>query len=85
VPADCSDDKEVWGHHGPVATSKSLISQPIHTHPNARLTAVSRERLVRRHIKDAEPLGDLAAQAGIRLRTSYKWLARYRSDGPALP
>jgi len=55
----------------------------MHTHPNARMTAVSRERLVRRHIQDAEPLADLAAQAGISLRTAYKWLARYRSGGLA--
>jgi len=55
----------------------------MHTHPNARLTAVSRERLVRRHIQEAEPLADLAAQAGISLRTAYKWLARYRSGGCA--
>ena len=53
----------------------------MHTHPNARLTPVSRERLVRRHIQDAEPLADLAAQAGISQRTAYKWLARYRSGG----
>lgn len=55
----------------------------MHTHPNARLTAVSRARLVRRHIQDAEPLAELAAQAGISLRTAYKWLARYRSGGVA--
>jgi len=55
----------------------------MHTHPNARLTPVSRERLVRRHIQDAEPLAHLAAQAGISLRTAYKWLSRYRSGGAA--
>jgi len=55
----------------------------MHTHPNARLTAVSRARLVRRHIQDAQPLADLAAQAGISLRTAYKWLARCRSGGVA--
>ena len=44
----------------------------MHTQPNARLTAVSRARLVRRHIQDAEPLADLAAQAGISLRTANK-------------
>lgn len=49
--------------------------------PKARLTGVSRAQLVRRHIQDAEPLADLAAQAGISLRTAYKWLARYRSGG----
>ena len=55
----------------------------MNTHPNARLTPVSRERLVRLHIQDAEPLAHLAAQAGISLRTAYKWLSRYRSAGAA--
>jgi len=55
----------------------------MHTHPNARLTAVSRELLVCRHIRDAEPLADLAAQAWISLRTAYKWLALYRSGSRA--
>ena len=53
----------------------------MHTHPNARLTPLSRERLLRRHMDHGEPLADLAAQAGISLRTAYKWLARYRSGG----
>ena len=51
------------------------------SHPNARLTPLSRERLLRRHIDGGEPLKALAAQAGISLRTAYKWLARYRSGG----
>jgi len=55
----------------------------MHTHPNARLTPVSWERLVRRHIHDAEPLAHLAAEAGISLRMAYKWLSRYRSGGAA--
>jgi transposase InsO family protein len=53
----------------------------MHTHPNARLTPHSRERLLRRHIDHGAPLADLPAQAGISLRTAYKWLARYRSGG----
>lgn len=53
----------------------------MHTHPNARLTPLSRERLLRRHIDGGEPLKALAAQAGISLRTAYKWLARYRLGG----
>jgi transposase InsO family protein len=53
----------------------------MHTHPNARLTPLSRERLLRRHIDGGEPLASLAAQVGISLRTAYKWLARYRSGG----
>jgi transposase len=53
----------------------------MHTHPNARLTALGRERLVRRHIDDGVALPALAAQAGISLSTAYKWLARYRAGG----
>ena len=55
----------------------------MHTHPNARLTALGRERLVRRHIEESVPLAELAAQAGISLRSAYKWLARYRAGGAA--
>jgi len=55
----------------------------MHTHPNARLTPVGRERLVRRHIDQGIPLADLACQVGISLRTAYKWLARFRSGGAA--
>ena len=53
----------------------------MHTHPNARLTPLGRERLLRRHIDDGENLAFLAAQSGISVRTAYKWLARYRSGG----
>jgi transposase len=55
----------------------------MHTHPNARLKAHDRERLVRRHIDERLPLAELASQAGISLRTAYKWLARYRVGGSA--
>jgi transposase InsO family protein len=53
----------------------------MHTHPNARLTPHGRERLLRRHIDHGEPLREVAAQAGISLRTAYKWLARFRAGG----
>ena len=53
----------------------------MHTHPNARLTPLGRERLLRRHIEEHLPLPTLAAQAGISIRTAYKWLARYRAGG----
>ena len=55
----------------------------MHTHPNARLTPLGRERLVRRHIDEHIPLAELARHAGISIRTAYKWLARYRSGGAA--
>jgi len=55
----------------------------MHTHPNERLTCLSREQLVRRHIDERLPLAELAFQAGISLHNAYKWLARFRSGGPA--
>jgi len=53
----------------------------LHSRPNARLTPISRERLIRRHLEDRVPLKALAAQAGISLRSAYKWLARFRDGG----
>ena len=60
-----------------------MTSRPTHTHPNARLTPLGRERLLRRHIDHGENLAFLAAQSGISVRSAYKWLARYRSGGAA--
>ena len=47
------------------------------------LTPISRERLIRRHLDEGVPLKALAAEAGISLRSAYKWLARFRSGGPS--
>jgi hypothetical protein len=55
----------------------------MHSHPLARLTPISQERLIRRHLGEAVPLKALAAQAGISLRSAYMWLARFRQGGPA--
>ena len=54
----------------------------MHTHPNARLTLLGRERLQRRHIH-GDNLAFLAAESGVSLRSAYKWLARFLSGGPA--
>jgi transposase len=61
----------------------------MHGHTMARLTALSRERLIRRHFDGGEARKDLASQAGYccaeadgySLRTAYKWLARFRTGG----
>ncbi len=55
----------------------------MHSHPLARLTPLARERLIRRHLEEGVPLNVLAADAGISLRTAYKWLRRFREGGPA--
>jgi len=39
--------------------------------------------LVCGHLNDHRTLDDLAAEAGIYLHCAMKWLARYRSGGPA--
>jgi putative transposase len=42
-----------------------------------------RMAVLRRHLHDAVPLGEAAADAGISIRTARRWLTRYRADGPA--
>jgi transposase len=49
----------------------------MHSHPLARLTPISRERLIRQHLDEGVPLKALAARAGVSLRSVYKWLARF--------
>ena len=39
------------------------------------------ERLIRQHLNGGEPLKAFAAQAGISLRSAYKWLVRFRDGG----
>ena len=46
-----------------------------------RLPTRNRERVIRRHVDEHLRFKVLAAKAGIRLRTAYKWLAQYRSGG----
>jgi hypothetical protein len=53
----------------------------MHSHPIARLTPLSRDRLLCRYLVDHLPFKALGAEAGISLRTAYKWLFRYRSGG----
>ncbi len=55
----------------------------MHTHPNARLTPIGRERLIRQHLDEGRSLAQLAADNGISERTARKWLARFRSGGPS--
>jgi len=53
----------------------------MHSHPNARLTQKGRLRLVTQHLEHGRSLKKLAAENGISLRCTYRWLARYRSGG----
>ncbi|MGH8729742.1 MAG: leucine zipper domain-containing protein [Burkholderiales bacterium] len=51
-------------------------------HKNARTTMHSRVLMVKR-IEGGWPLKATALAAGVSIRTVYKWLARYRNEGPA--
>ncbi|MEU3270466.1 leucine zipper domain-containing protein, partial [Saccharomonospora sp. NPDC006951] len=51
-------------------------------HRNARLTVYGRTLLVERVINDRRPVAHVAAELGISRATGYKWIARYRAEGP---
>lgn len=55
----------------------------MHLHGNARTTPYARREMVRRVLEQAEPVKDTAAAMGVSRRTVYKWLRRYRQEGPA--
>jgi len=60
---------------------------PIHlevsvAHRNARLTVHGRAVLVER-VLSGRPVAHVAAELGVSRATGYKWLARYRLEGPA--
>ncbi|SQD97377.1 MULTISPECIES: helix-turn-helix domain-containing protein [unclassified Parafrankia] len=49
----------------------------------ARAEALRRWRVLRPYLEDGVPLPRAAGDAGVRLRTAERWLARYRTDGLA--
>ena len=52
-------------------------------HRRARLTPYGRQLLVRRILEDGWPVPQAAASMGVSRATAYKWLDRYRAEGPA--
>ena len=51
-------------------------------HPSARLSVFSRQLLVKRVTVDGWPTATVASQLGISRATAYKWIRRYRLEGP---
>jgi transposase InsO family protein len=51
-------------------------------HRNARLTVHGRLLLVERVVVDGRPVAHVAPELGISRATGYKWLARWRAEGP---
>jgi transposase len=52
-------------------------------HRNAKSTPAGRAELVRRVVELHRSRGAVAAAMGVSTRTAFKWLARFRAEGPA--
>lgn len=55
----------------------------MNSHKHARLTAKGRALLVGRVLDEGWSVGAASEAAGVSKRTGFKWLARFRSEGPA--
>ena len=55
----------------------------MNSHKHARLTPKGRALLVGRVLDEGWSVGAASAAAGVSTRTGFKWLARFRSEGPA--
>jgi transposase InsO family protein len=53
------------------------------SHANARLTVHGRVELVRRVVQDQRPVAHVVKELNVSRATGYKWLARWRAEGPA--
>lgn len=51
-------------------------------HKNARLSVFGRQLLVQRILQQGLRFEEAAHAAGVRTGTAYKWLTRYRQEGP---
>ena len=52
-------------------------------HANARLTVHGRALLVRRVVTEGRPAAHVAAELGVSRQCAYRWVARFRAEGPA--
>ena len=53
------------------------------SHANARLTVHGRAELVRRVVEHRRPVAHVVVELNVSRATGYKWLARWRAEGPA--
>ncbi|MGY1635017.1 IS481 family transposase, partial [Geodermatophilus sp. SYSU D01186] len=53
------------------------------SHANARLTVHGRAELVRRVVELGRPVAHVVIELNVSRATGYKWLARWREEGPA--
>ena len=55
----------------------------MNVHKNARLTPHSRADLVRRIVDENQTPAAVARAFGVDAKTAWKWVERFRSEGPA--
>ncbi|GGM10135.1 IS481 family transposase [Nakamurella endophytica] len=53
------------------------------SHANARLTVHGRAELVRRVVEQGRPVAHVVVEMNVSRATGYKWLARWRAEGPS--
>ena len=51
-------------------------------HPNAKTTPYAREQIAQRVLRLGWSVEDAAQAAAVSVRTAYRWIARFRSEGP---
>ena len=66
-------------------TANPDLMHPCIAIPNPRPTQKSGFRMVTLDLEHDRSIADLAAQDGISLCITYRWLTRYRSGEPASP
>ena len=52
-------------------------------HSKAKLSPWSRAEMIKRLVDLHQPVAGVAAAFGVSVRTAYKWLARFRAEGPS--
>lgn len=67
---------------GLVGASNFAGMPRVNNHKNARLTLFARQLLVRRILEQDLRVEEAAHSSGVSTRTAYKWLTRYRQEGP---
>ncbi len=55
----------------------------MNSHSKAKLTPLSRAEMIKRILCLSQPVAKVARDFGLSERCAYKWLARFRAEGPA--
>ena len=65
-----------------LSSSHTVRSEVLVSHVNARLTVHGRRLIVDR-VAAGRPVAHIAAELGVSRQTAYRWVRRFRAEGPA--